>query len=200
MGTPEDIKRRKKDLERKQLSRGLKVFDKMALFANQYEDVTYFAVIKKGNDVHFTGSSELVKKFKDNEKLLEYTDSMIETRQESIIKKITKTRVKQQAVRPSPYKASSATMSFLPEIKQDIKQAQQIELKELRPSENTEDLISITKDTVLNLKSRIFTREKRKPVKRRLEEIACEQNAEGDETKEKPKKRGRPRGRGKGRK
>ena len=67
----------------KKLIRGLSIFDKLVKYANENEDASFFSVIKKGDEIHFCGSEEFVKRFKDNEPICDYTDSMIETRKES---------------------------------------------------------------------------------------------------------------------
>ncbi|XP_062607149.1 uncharacterized protein LOC134268931 [Saccostrea cucullata] len=161
-GTDTDFKRRQKDVERKRLSRGLKVFEKMAAFANDNEDVQYFAVIKKGEEVHFSGSEDMVKNFKENKNILNFTDSMIETREESILQKIIKAKIKENVVQPSPYKGAHGTgLGFLPGCsKIPPKDLQHLELTKMTPTSG-EDLVAISKDTVMNLKSRIFLREKR---------------------------------------
>ncbi|XP_076074169.1 uncharacterized protein LOC143045500 isoform X3 [Mytilus galloprovincialis] len=190
-GTPTQLLRRKRDRERKQLNKGLSLFDKMAKFANaNEEDTTYFVMFKKGQEVHFCGSKEYVAKFKNNEALNEFSEAMIETREEPLLRKINIAAAKKKAVKPSPSKGNG-NMSFLPGLNLQLHQKEV--LKATTPT-GQEESIAINQDTIVNLKSRIFVRQRRKNPNDR-----CKEMVENNIENEMPTKKGKGRGRGRGR-
>ncbi|CAG2256027.1 unnamed protein product [Mytilus edulis] len=166
-GTPTQLLRRKRDRERKQLNKSLSLFDKIAKFANANDDTSYFVMFKKGQEVHFCGSKQYVEKFEDNEALNEFSESMIESREEPLLRKTNKAAAKKMAVKPSPSKGN-ANMSFLPGL--NVQYHQKEVLKATKPT-GQEESIAINKDTIVNLKSRIFVRQRMKNPNDRCKEM-----------------------------
>ncbi|VDI16269.1 zinc finger SWIM domain-containing protein 3 [Mytilus galloprovincialis] len=100
-GTPTQLLRRKRDREKKQLNKSLSLFDKIAKFANANDDTSYFVMFKKGQEVHFCGSKQYVEKFEDNEALNEFSESMIESREEPLLRKTNKAAAKKNGYQTS---------------------------------------------------------------------------------------------------
>ncbi|XP_063437809.1 uncharacterized protein LOC134718891 [Mytilus trossulus] len=179
-GTPTQMERREKDRKRKHFDRNLKIFDKLTNASVGAESLAYFCLIKRENgEVHYTGTDDFIKKFKENESLLDFKDGMIETRRESLLLKLNKSTVKKQAVEPSPLKAPEQ-FSFLPGI--GLGESQRKELGEAFVS--GENAIALDKDRIADIKKRIWVRKNRVNPKERVE----------------TRGRGRGRGQGRGRK
>ena len=130
---------------------------------------SFFSVFVTSNgDTHYAGTSQLVKHFQNNEPLLHYKDSMIESRTESIVNKLNTQRQKRAAVRQSPLKKHAPSqLTFLPGM--GLAAAQKEELSQLPTfSDNT---TSLSKDSIEIVKKRQFTRRNRKLVKSRVNDL-----------------------------
>ncbi|CAG2246972.1 unnamed protein product [Mytilus edulis] len=122
------------------------------------------------------------KKIKNNEAL---NESMIETREEHLLRKIIIAAAKKMAVKPSPSKGN-ANMSFLPGL--NVQQYHQKEVLKATKPTGQEESIAINKDSIVNLKSRIFVRQRRKNPNDR-----CKEMVENNIENEMPTKKGKGR-------
>ena len=95
------MERRKKVRERKQFDRTLKIFDKLAKTSVGEGKLKYLCVIQsESGEFHFSRTDDFEKKLKDNNPIINYTDSLIETRRSSLIKKLDNATIKRSAVGP----------------------------------------------------------------------------------------------------
>ena len=152
---------RKKDRERKRLDQKLKVFYKFAKFSSDEEGFQFFSVfVTSHGETHYAGTSQLVKRFHNNESLLNYNDSMIESRTESLVSKLLAQRQKRAVVRPSPStEPAPSQMTFLPGM--GLAGAVKEELLQLTSFSDNNDSIEI-------VKKRQYTRRNRKLVKSKI--------------------------------
>ena len=186
-GSLKEQEKRQKDRERKQFDRVLKIFETLSV-KSQSHNFKYICIIQKDNgEVHYNGTKEFNKKFQNNEALCDYTDSMIETRRESILKKINVRSALKMAVEPSPCKNQEAPnqMAFLPGLsphpsgtKKTLGLTQKLDLQGMVPQ--SEQSIAVSSDQNVALKRKTFTRQRRKNPKMRLE-TAKETEAEDKE-------------------
>ena len=70
-------------------------------------------MFKSKGETHFPETNDQLKRFKDNQNLVDFQDTMFETRKNSVVREMHIERDKRVAVDPSPNKASDQ-MSFLP--------------------------------------------------------------------------------------
>ena len=78
------------------------------------EGLSYFCVLRRKNvDINYSAAEDFNQKFVDKKPFMDYKESVIETRRESLIKKkINISSVVSQAVEPSPSKGPSS-INFL---------------------------------------------------------------------------------------
>ena len=143
----------------------------------------------------FTGTDEFRDRFKNNEPVLHFEEQMIEVRRESILRKLNISKIRKEAVGPSPVEDNPAPeqMSFLPGLNCCIAEVQKRELKSLIPQ--AEPSLAFDGPNLIDFKKRVYTRNKRKKPAERVSEMATGD----DEENVGMRGRGRGRGRGKGR-
>ena len=157
------------------MAQKLSIFNKFSKYLLNDKDFEFFALFKSKGETHFAGTHDLLKRFKNNENLIDFQDSMFETRIDSVVRKLHLQRDKRVAVDPSPNKASDQ-MSFLPGL--GLAAAQKADL-EATPS-FSEDTIALNESSnVEQIKKKIFTRKHRKPVKSRIEEMETSVKGKG---------------------
>ena len=181
-GTPKEEERRARDRERKTFDRVLKIFDRLSVKSKEQE-LEYFCVIQRKNgEVHYSGTRKFTRKFQSNESLIEFNDSMLESRRESILKKINTKAALKKAVQPSPCKKSvPSQMTFLPGLQSvNLSEVQKNDLSNMVPQ--IEQSIALDSAQVVALKSRMFVRQRRRNPKTRL--------GETDKENKKGRKRG----------
>ena len=139
------------------------------------ENFNYICIIERQNgEVHYNGTRKFVKNFQNNEKILDYSDSMLESRRDSILEKLNVKTAKKVAVEPSPFKDKEAPhqMTFLPnlmsaKICRNIGQAQKLELSGMVPQ--SDQSIAIDPEHLVTLRQKTFTRQRRRNPKARLQ-------------------------------
>ena len=122
----------------------LNVFSRLGKIAEEC-DIKYFCIMQRSDgEAHFSGSDDLVKAFKDNTPLLQFSEDMIETRRTSLLQKINLSKSKKDAVCPSPSKGLSQ-MDFLP----GLGSSQRQNLQNTTPE--GEDSIALSRENILNI-------------------------------------------------
>ena len=102
---------RLKDWKRKHMTQKLVIVNKFAKVLLNNKDFEFFAMFKSKGETHFTGTLGLLKRFKDNQNLIDFQDIMFETRIDSVVREMYLQRDKRVAVDTSPNEASDQ-MSF----------------------------------------------------------------------------------------
>ncbi|XP_022306108.2 uncharacterized protein LOC111112685 isoform X4 [Crassostrea virginica] len=185
-GTLEQLRRREKDRDRKRFDSTLKVFKTLAKASISEEGLSYFCVLRRKNgDIHYSATEDFNQKFVDNKPIMDYKESAIETRRESLIKKINISSVVSQAVEPSPSKGPSS-MSFLPGL--GAFQRQSLTEIQFNLSHLPEDAVALDKDIIHNIKKRIWVRKNRQAQKK---STVSEEQGDGPSMKGKGKGRGK---------
>ena len=159
----------------------LKVFETLSL-KSEKNNFRYICIIDRDNgEIHYNGTKDMNKKLQNSEAIVEYNDSMIETRRESILEKLNRISALKMAVNPSPCKNQEAPhqMAFLPGLSLGSLQpavshttnlglAQKLDLSGMVP-QSDQSIISVDSEHVVALKHKTFTRQRRRNPKTRLD-------------------------------
>ena len=183
-GSPEEINKRKKLALRRSFMRGVdSVMDKTVKVSLE-NNANYFIIIKKDDEVHFSGSPGFVDSFKTTNPLLQYAPSMLETKRECVVSRLSKAGRLKTVVLPPP-SVGPNQLSFLPTQNVDLGHSQRQCLKNLQIN-IPESGITLDPENVNNLKKRIFARKRRANARKRLDANVEKEGA-------KKSRRGRPR-------
>ena len=101
-GTAKQQTTRLKDRQRKDMAQKLSILNKVSKYLLNDKYFEFFAMFKSKGETHFAGFHDLLKRFKNNENLIDFQNSMFETRIDSVVRKLHLQRDKRVAVDQSP--------------------------------------------------------------------------------------------------